>query len=97
MRIQWRRGRDKGVSWGEIIIPDNLGQLITLRATANNPEAALTRAAAVAKKSLADNPALAALLPPGAGPALKVAENILRSDAARTAGRVGKRVLRRLF
>src|SRR5262245_2792354 len=95
-RITWRTGRSRGVSWGEIVIPDNLGHAIAVRATANEPKKALARSATIAEKlvnSAADNPALAALLPPGAGPALKVAAKVLRSKA------VGKALgfARRLF
>lgn len=95
-RITWRSGRTKGVFWGEIIIPDQLGHTMAIKATANEPKKALARSATMAEKLLegaASNPALAALLPPGAGPALKIAAKVLRSKA------VGKAIgfARKLF
>lgn len=88
--IRWRTGKTKGVSWGEISIPDNLGHVIQVRATANEPRKALARAATIAEKSLTNkaldalgNPVLQSLLPPGAAPALQTAAKLLRSNAAR--------------
>jgi hypothetical protein len=105
--IRWRTGKTKGVSWGEISIPDNLGHVIQVRATANEPRKALARAATIAEKSLTDkaldqlgNPVLQSLLPPGAGPAIQTAAKMLRSKAAREiygGARSGLRAIRSLF
>lgn len=87
--IRWRTGKTRGVAWGEISIPDNLGHVIAVRATANEPAKALARAATIAEKSLGtkaldqlNNPIVQSLLPPGAGPALATAAKLLRSKAA---------------
>lgn len=101
-RITWRAGKVKGARgqfptyWGEIVIPDNLGHQVAIRATANQPAKALARASSTANqllKSAMDNPAIAALLPPGAGPAIQTVAKVLQSQAAKKAGRF----LRKLF
>jgi hypothetical protein len=89
-KITWKTGKAKGVSWGEITFPDRLGHQISVKATANNGPKALARAATTAEKAL-DNPALQALLPPGALPALKIASKALRSHAVRKLGGALKR------
>jgi len=79
-RITWRSGKTNGVYWGEVVFPDNLGHAVTVKATANEPAKALARSASMAEK-LVNNPAVQALLPPGAGPALNAAAKVLRSKA----------------
>ncbi len=98
-RITWRAGKVRGKGgptyWGEVVIPDNLGHQVAIRATANQPAKALARASSTANqllKSAMDNPAIAALLPPGAGPALQTVAKVLQSQAAKKAGRFIKRL-----
>lgn len=68
-----------------------------IKATAKGPtkKAAIARAANIAEKALA-NPVISALLPPGAGPALKAAQMLAKSGVAKTALKYAGPAMRRL-
>jgi len=96
--IRWGvvKNRKAGTWEGYLELPDRLGQSVKVSATANTKQKALARSASVAEKAL-DNPAIQALLPPGAGPALKQAAKMLRSDTAKKIGRGAKSLFRKVF
>jgi len=98
--IRWSVRRKRGVWEGEIIIPTrNHGgppMPVTVKAEANEKKQAVTRAAAFAS-TLAENPAVQAVLPPGGAAALKLLGKAAASATARRAARGAANVFRKVF
>lgn len=92
MRIRWKVRR-RGNKWdGSVEFPlGTLGAPVAVTATANNGAAALVRGGDLASR-LADNPAIAALLPPGGALALKALASPAGREALSKAGKKLKKV-----